>query len=733
MTTKSHAWYAERYTQRYGMKLLPLKPGSKLPKQKDWGDTETPAAYWEQYPQDNIGLNLGASGFCSLDIDCLESFALILEEYGLPIDSLDQYPTIKGASKGKRLVFKLPEGMSLPYVKLNWPKKDDPKKQYTVFELRSAEAGGKARQDVLPPSIHPDTQEPYTWEVQPASPWPTPPDWLIAIWGAWEAFKPQFKEVCPWLTPEPKPERKTPPPRNTDNTTANQVVDAYLAANSLDSALENYGYKRIGKRYLSPHSGTKLPGVIPFPDGRAAWVHHASDPLCSEESGQPVNAFDLFTYYEHNGDRSASFKAAAAIVGIDLKRLPPTRADGQPPELPGERVQAVGNPNFIEWHDQTDKGKPLATIENLHQLCDTYAVQSRYNAISKEVEVVIPNSEYTTDNERACSVSEVISLASRHRMPTGTIPEYLLALADRNKYNPVANWIDGAAWDGQDRIEALCDSLDPKDRTLAMIFLKRWLISAVAAAFEPEGVAAHGVLVLQGAQNVGKTSWFWSLLGDNRHWGKEGAILNPSDRDSVKMCISHWLVELGELDATFRKSDIAALKSFITTQCDELFLRYSRSASKYPRRTVFFASVNPKQYLNDDTGNRRYWTVECGGGLNSKHGLDVQQIWAQVKTMYDSKEIWWLSRDEVALLNEHNSAFETADPIEELIHKCFDFNVPRTERYTATDVLHMIGFDKPNAAQARKCGAILRDKFGASPGRAKGRTIFQLPPFKTGF
>ena len=209
-----------------------------------------------------------------------------MEEFGIPEEELDGFPTIRGASKGKRLMFRLPEGVQLPYIKLNWPKQDEPKKHFTVFEFRAAEPEGKARQDLLPPSIHPDTQEPYRWEVQPVTPWPEPPAWLVSIVEAWEQFKPQLQGVCPWHVAPPKPERKTPPPRNTDNTTAQQVIDAYLGANPLDVALDAYGYKRIGKRYLSPHSGTNLAGVIPFPDGAACWIHHASDPLCSEESGQ---------------------------------------------------------------------------------------------------------------------------------------------------------------------------------------------------------------------------------------------------------------------------------------------------------------------------------------------------------------------------------------------------------------------------------------------------------------
>jgi putative DNA primase/helicase len=42
---------------------------------------------------------------------------------------------------------------------------------------------------------------------------------------------------------------------------------------------------------------------------------------------------------------------------------------------------------------------------------------------------------------------------------------------------------------------------------------------------------------------------------------QDGMMLRPDDRDSVKQVVSHWLVELGELDATFRKSDIAQLKA----------------------------------------------------------------------------------------------------------------------------------------------------------------------------
>ena len=59
--------------------------------------------------------------------------------------------------------------------------------------------------------------------------------------------------------------------------------------------------------------------------------------------------------------------------------------------------------------------------------------------------------------------------------------------------------------------------------------------------------------------------------------------------------------------------------------------------SAYPRRTSFCGSTNDKQFLIDETGNRRFWTIELD---NTKYidingptfkNFDVPQLWAEVK------------------------------------------------------------------------------------------------------
>lgn len=324
--SKTIGWYASTYVTRFNMQLVPIEPRRKFPITDNWGGNllttaQDAESFYSSNADWNMGLALGPSGFCSLDIDCSESFSLILEEFGMSSSDLDGFPTIQGASKGRRVLFRVPDGAQLPYSKLNWPRRDDQSKRYTVFELRAA-TDGKQRQDVLPPSIHPATGEPYKWLVQPPksyAEWPEPPYWLMAMWQAWDKFKPQLVDMCPWTNASPEPINTTKAHAPLGDGAS--VIEVHCASVSLTSELARYGYKRIGKRWLSPHSTTGLAGVLIFQGERNCWIHHASDPLCSEDSGRPVNAFDLMCHYDYGGDVKAAVKALAERYGLKRERI----------------------------------------------------------------------------------------------------------------------------------------------------------------------------------------------------------------------------------------------------------------------------------------------------------------------------------------------------------------------------------------------------------------------------
>ena len=360
----------------------------------------------------------------------------------------------------------------------------------------------------------------------------------------------------------------------------------------------------------------------------------------------------------------------------------------------------------------------------------------RYNVIRKDIELIIPGSRFSVDNRANASLAWLASACTRFGVPNGPLGDFLCYMADQNLYNPVATWITSKPWDGVTRLNALYNTIkaegedeDYRIWDIKAAMMRRWMISACAAAFNPEGVSAHGVLVLQGNQYLGKTKWFKGLVPAHLGVIQDGLMLRPDDRDSVKQVVSYWLVELGELDATFRKSDIAQLKSFLTRDRDVLRRAYAKMESEYARRTVFFASVNPRQFLHDPTGNRRYWTISCEE-INHDHDLDMQQVWAEVyETLYAKGETWYLTPDEMTALNDQNKDHEVLDPIRERILTRLNWDEPQSmwRWMTATDVMTEVGFDRPTRADVTQTGQILTELNGGQRRKSNGKHLSLVP------
>jgi putative DNA primase/helicase len=406
----------------------------------------------------------------------------------------------------------------------------------------------------------------------------------------------------------------------------------------------------------------------------------------------------------------------------------PAAANDNAPALP---LDASVNP--FGYVHLSDKGQPMNTVENLEYLFGEYGITARYNETRKQVELNLPGRKYSLDNKANCALTELNSVCARNRMPQSMLSDYVKLIADRNAYNPVKDWITSKPWDGRSRLQDLMDTITVKgDRKMADNLIYRWLLSCVAAVFMPFGFESHGVLVFTGEQGQGKTKWVKRLAPAELNLVLAGAVLDPNNKDTVINATSHWLVELGELDATFRKADVARLKSFITNSVDKVRRPYDRLESEYQRRTVFFASVNESKYLVDDTGNRRWWTIATDS-VNYEHDVDVQQLWAELLTHYERGERWYLTREEQADLQDVNAEHEQTDPVEEQILSGFDWDGDGLggKDMTATEVLLAIGYDKPNKQQATKVSSFLKKLLGEPKRKNSGR-YFPMPKQRGG-
>jgi putative DNA primase/helicase len=361
-------------------------------------------------------------------------------------------------------------------------------------------------------------------------------------------------------------------------------------------------------------------------------------------------------------------------------------------------------------HENEKTFAKLDTTPNIAELLRRLNITVRYNVICKRNDILIPGKTYSVDNYMNGSFATLVSYCKQARVPTDNLNGHLTVIADANQYNPVSTWIESKPWDGVARLQDFCNTITSPDEPFKEVLMKKWLISAVAAAYEPSGVYGGGMLVLRGKQYIGKTQWFKKLCPKELGVLQDGLSLRLDDKDSVFQVISKWIVELGEVESTFRKSDLDQLKAFLTKTHDIIRRPYARMESEFPRRTIFFASVNEQYYLNDPTGNRRFWTIDCEK-IDHSHTIDMQQLWAEVRELYFQGEPWILTNEENELLNVHNQQFEAMDPIHERIESAFDWGNRFGESWMgATQVCMAMGMVNPHRQDIRKAAAYLHKK-----------------------
>jgi predicted P-loop ATPase len=402
----------------------------------------------------------------------------------------------------------------------------------------------------------------------------------------------------------------------------------------------------------------------------------------------------------------------------------------------GFRAQLL--PADTAWPDPpaTLANVPPTTIPNLEHLMREHKIAVRYNVIKKKIEVVLPDSFLLTDNVDLVAMTHIVSAASLNKLSTGHIHAFVEAVADLNPYNPVADWIQGREWDGEDRLEALYATIETREDfppSLKQTLMYRWLLSATAAALMPRGFKARGVLTFQGPQGIGKTSWVRNLIDDDVL--REVAIkvdhhLDTGNKDTILGAISHWIVEIGELDSTFRK-DVARLKGFLTSDQDKLRRPYARGESEYARRTVFAATVNETNFLVDMTGNSRWWTIPATK-INFAHGIDMQQVFAQLAIAFQKGEQWWLTAVEENQLEEANKRHLAVSAVREDVLELIDLDKKGTGEYlTPKQVLVKLNYDHPTNPQCKECAAYLREFLGESK-RVRGSDKWRVPIRRSG-
>jgi hypothetical protein len=172
----------------HGWKLCSIPPGTKGPRTKGWNTRENAIAAPALGPAlAGAGLCHAWSGTAAIDVDDYEEARGWLLSRGIDLDALLTDPAAVRIESGREGRAKLLYAHPAPLASLKLAPYTREKKHFHALEFRCASAEGLTVQDVLPPTIHPTTGQPYEWAygnelIGHWSNLPALPASLLALW-----------------------------------------------------------------------------------------------------------------------------------------------------------------------------------------------------------------------------------------------------------------------------------------------------------------------------------------------------------------------------------------------------------------------------------------------------------------------------------------------------------------------------------------------------------------------
>lgn len=117
------------------------------------------------------------------------------------------------------------------------------------------------------------------------------------------------------------------------------------------------------------------------------------------------------------------------------------------------------------------------------------------------------------------------------------------------------------------------------------------------------------------------------MAGDRENFS-DADILQSDKREQQELCEGVWFYEIAELSG-LHKGEVEKVKAFASRQEDKARPAYARRVSVRPRTCVFVGTTNDDEYLQDQTGNRRFWPIRIGRIDIEAFRRDRDQLFAE--------------------------------------------------------------------------------------------------------
>ena len=541
------------------------------------------------------------------------------------------------------------------------------------------------------------------------------PDYVLSLYGDTDWHE---RINCPQTAWELEhgPRRKSRSEKMEDPRAKRGIIGDFCRCYSITDAIEKF-LSDVYEPTDDPtrftyRKGSSAKGLVVY-DDTFAYSNHATDP-CSERE---CNAFDLVRLHLFGGKDDGR---EAYGEDVDITKQPSYRAMLQLCEededlkkyQAEERMQSIRE-EFGDLTDYSFSSAPSDTEASEESDDLSWMTELVYRPNTNELEPLIRNAVLILEHDPLLKGRLVYDEFQQRAVYTGAVPwrpnaqygtpweddddanlrgyienfynmkgraaidDALRIVLTRHRIHPVREYLKGLVWDGVPRVDdLLIRYCGAEDNKYTRAVTRKWMVGAVKRILQP-GCKMDYMLMLIGEQGTGKSSIPRILAKED--WFLDSLQKLESSKDTIERMQGKWIIEVAEF-AAVKRSDLDAVKAFVTAQNDTIRFSYGHRATTLNRQCIFFATSNDKTSLNDPTGNRRFWPIFCPDTdrfkVNRELPGEVDQLWAEAVVRWREGETLYLDDDTEAVAKEMQERAELDSGERGLLEAFLNMPVP---------------------------------------------------------
>jgi predicted P-loop ATPase len=328
------------------------------------------------------------------------------------------------------------------------------------------------------------------------------------------------------------------------------------------------------------------------------------------------------------------------------------------------------------WREQRVDGKPTPSMHNARLAITALDIECKYDTFHNKLLFGFKGDQTrhaiehiageVTDNgiialRQLMSESFGFDLTDKHTR------DAVISLAIERCFDPVRDMLAEAeaSWDGVPRLDRMAaDYFNCVDTPLNAAFMRKTMIAAVARARVP-GIKFDQITVLESGEGFNKST-AWRVLAGDENFSDEN-IIGKNGREVQEQLSEIWIHENADL-AGLKKAEIETVKAYASRMIDIARPAYGHFVKKQPRHSIEVGTTNSAEYLQSQTGNRRFWPLKVLKAINIEMlKRDRLQLWGEAAHYQSQGESLFLDESMWAVAAIEQEARRISDPWEDAL------------------------------------------------------------------